>query len=309
MTAELVWVLVIALLLDRALGEPSNAFHPTAYLGRAIGFLAKKFRDDKLQGAALYFIITFPFALLAYSIAAFGGAPLSLLLGGVLLKLQLSWRGLWDHSRVVAEFLHEDGLAEARMSVVSLVGRDTSSLDEEHVVSATVESIGESSVDGILAPLFYYALFGLTLGLPYGVAAAAFYRATNTLDSMVGYKEDGLRNLGFFSARMDDLLNYIPSRLGAMLLIASSILLGMNWRNAVAVYRRDRSNTPSPNSGQPMAAVAGALGVQLEKIGYYKLGDNHEELEAKHIYRAMRLVNPMILLAVALMAPILWRAS
>jgi adenosylcobinamide-phosphate synthase len=309
MTAELAWVLVIALILDRVFGEPSNAFHPTAYLGRAIAFLMKKFRNDKFQGAAMYFIITLSFTAFVYTIAAFISAPLNLFLSAVLLKLQLSWRGLWDHARSVAGLLMRGDLRAARKAVVSLVGRDTTSLSEGHVASATVESIGESSVDGILAPLFYYTLFGLAFGLPYGIAAAAFYRATNTLDSMVGYKKEGLNNLGFFSARMDDLLNYIPARLSAALLIASSLLLGENWSKGIAVYQRDKHNTPSPNSGHPMATVAGALGVQLEKVGYYRIGDDHEELGVKHIYRAMRLVNLSISIAAALMVLILWRAS
>jgi adenosylcobinamide-phosphate synthase len=269
----------------------------------------KKFRNDKFQGTAMYFIITPPFAFLVYITAAFSSAPLNLFLGAVLLKLQLSWRGLWDHANPVGVLLMSGDLRAARKAVVSLVGRDTTSLSERHVASAAVESIGESSVDGILAPLFYYALFGLAFGLPYGIAAAAFYRATNTLDSMVGYKKKDLSNLGFFSARMDDLLNYIPARLGAGLLIASSILLGENWRKAIAVYRRDKGNTLSPNSGHPIATVAGALGVQLEKIGYYRIGDNHEGLGIKHIYRAMRLVNLSTTIAAALMALVLWGAS
>jgi adenosylcobinamide-phosphate synthase len=125
---------------------------------------------------------------------------------------------------------------------------------------------------------------------------------------MVGYKKEGLRNLGFFSAHMDDLLNYVPARLGAALLIASSLLLGWNWRNAAAVYRRDRGKTPSPNSGHPIAALAGALGVQLEKIGYYKIGDNHEELGVRHIYRALRLVNcsTLIFIFIPALGVMLW---
>lgn len=309
MTAELVGVLIVALILDRVFGEPSNPFHPTAYLGRAIAFLMKKFRNDKFQGVALYFIITLSFTAFVYILAGVGSMPLNLFLSAVLLKLQLSWRGLWDHTRPVAGFLMRGDLRNARKAVVSLVGRDTASLRERHLVSATVESIGESSVDGIIAPLFYYALFGLAFGVPNGIAAAAFYRATNTLDSMVGYKKEDLNNLGFFSARMDDLLNYIPARLGAMLLIASSFFLGENWRKAIDVYHRDRRKTPSPNSGCPITTLAGALGVQLEKIGYYKIGDNHEELGIKHIYRAMRLVNHSTMMAVALMGLILWRAS
>lgn len=306
MTAEFLLVLLLALALDRAFGEPSNTLHPTAYLGRAVAFLMRNLGNTKPSGILLYFLATLPFTAFFYALAAFTPAPLNLFVSAVLLKLQLSWRGLWDHASAVVELLQRGDLVEARKAVISLVGRDTSSLDEKHVVSAAVESVGESSVDGILAPMFYYTLFALLLGLPYGIAAAAFYRATNTLDSMVGYKRAGLDNLGFFSARMDDLLNYVPARLGAVLLTASSFILRESWRSAVDVYRRDRSKTPSPNSGHSIAAVAGSLGVQLEKIGYYRIGDNHEELKVAHIARAMRIVNLTTLLAAALAAPILW---
>lgn len=302
---EFLWILVIALVLDRALGEPPNTFHPTAYLGRGIAFLSRKLGDRRLHGAALYLAVAPPFAGVVYLLASLA-MPLGFFLSAALLKLQFSWRGLRDHAHPVALFLEKGELDKAREAVAYLVGRDTASLGERHVASAAVESVGESSVDGIIAPMFYYLVFGAAFGAPLGVAAAALYRATNTLDSMVGYKKEGLGNLGLCSARMDDLLNYLPARLGAALLIASSLLIGRDYRNALAVYLRDRGKTPSPNSGHPIAALAGALGVQLEKIGYYKIGDNHEELGARHVRRALGLVNCSVLIFI--LGAMLWQA-
>jgi len=132
------------------------------------------------------------------------------------------------------------------------------------------------------------------------------YRVTNTLDSMVGYKKQGINHLGFFSARMDDVLNYIPARIGAVLLIVSSLFSRDNWKNAITVYQRDKFKTQSPNSGHTIAVVAGALDVELEKIGFYRIGENKESIKVRHIYRAMRLVNLSTILAILLISILLW---
>tara|TARA_B100000315_G_scaffold260629_1_gene323545 strand:- start:11647 stop:12576 length:930 start_codon:yes stop_codon:yes gene_type:complete len=306
MVNELLEVLLIAVILDRVFGEPSNTFHPIAYLGKIIGFFMKRFSNNKFHGILIYFIVVVPVVTLIFVISNIGSFPLNLLFGSVVLKLQLSWRGLWDHARPVVDLLNIGDLEAARKEVVSLVGRETSSLNNKHVVSATVESIGESIVDGILAPLFYFTIFGLAFGLPYGLAAATLYRVTNTLDSMVGYKKQGINHLGFFSARMDDVLNYIPARIGAVLLIVSSLFLRENWKNAITVYQRDKCKTQSPNSGHTIAVVAGALDVELEKIGFYRIGENKESIKVRHIYRAMRLVNLSTTLAILLISLLLW---
>lgn len=288
--AEAAAVMVGALAIDRALGEPSNTCHLVAYLGRAIAALVTRLRDGKLSGIVLYVLISLPFTMVVYFLASVQGIA-GLALAVVLLKLQLSWRGLEEHARPVALHLMKGEVERARETVSSIVGRDTSSLGKRHIASAAVESVGDSTVDGIIAPLFYYTVFSLLFGVPEGVAAAAFYRATNTLDSMVGYRKEGLLNIGFFSARMDDLLNYLPARICSCLLIVSALFLGEAWRGAVGVYRRDRFKTPSPNAGHPISAVAGALGVRLEKIGVYRIGEDREDLKARHIFRALSLVN------------------
>jgi adenosylcobinamide-phosphate synthase len=307
MMVEPIFVLVGALALDRVIGEPPNNCHPVAYLGRVIGALVARLKDDKLSGMALYLLSTLPFTITLYILASLPGLW-GLALAGSALKLQFSWRGLEEHAKPVAIFLEEGEVERAREAVSSIVGRDTSSLMEKHIASAAVESVGDSTVDGIIAPLFYYAIFSLAFGVPEGVAAAAFYRATNTLDSMVGYRKQGLRNMGFFSARMDDLLNYLPARICSGLLIASAIFLGEAWRNSVGIYLRDRGKTPSPNAGHPISAVAGALGVRLEKVGVYRIGEDHENLGARHIFRALTLVNLSVAFFVIItMVAMLWK--
>lgn len=298
-------VLVLALLLDRALGEPSNSYHPVAYLGRGVSVIVARLRDHVLSGAALYILVVVPFTAAVYYLASFQGAA-GIAAAGVLLKLQFSWRGLGDHTWPVVHHLSRGEVVRAREAVSRIVGRDTSSLGERQITSAAVESIGDSTVDGIISPIFYYAVFTLLLGVPEGVAAAAFYRATNTLDSMVGYRRDGLRRLGFFSARMDDVLNYLPARVCGGLLIVAAVLRREAWKNSAGVYLRDRDKTPSPNAGHPISAVAGALGVRLEKRGVYSIGEEREDLGAEHILRALALSNLSVVLFTGMVLVALW---
>jgi adenosylcobinamide-phosphate synthase len=188
-------------------------------------------------------------------------------------------------------------LAQARADLAMIVGRDTGSLDEPEIVRAAIETVSENFGDGVVAPLFYLALLG-----PAGMAA---YKAVNTLDSMVGYKNDLYRELGWASARLDDLLNYVPARLSAALIWIASGVLGMDVRRSVRVTLRDASNQPSPNSGWPEAAFAGALGVQLGGVNHYRgvesrkayMGDPVRPLVVEEFCRARRLLYVSGLLA------------
>jgi adenosylcobinamide-phosphate synthase len=149
-----------------------------------------------------------------------------------------------------------------------IVRRNTDDLDEQHILSATIECVSESTVDGITGPIFYYSLLG-----PGGAFA---YRTINTLDSMVGYKDDYYKNIGWMSARLDTISNYIPARITAFLMVVSAKMLGADWKNSLQMLHRDHDKTFSPNAGYPMATMAGALRVRLEKIGHYALGDGQE---------------------------------
>jgi len=289
-------ILTGAVVIDRILGEPPTRFHPTAWMGRIIGGVVEILKNSLVDGGFIFLIATVPTTYLAFIILGKVGTETigGIVLASIILKLQFSWKALGEHAESVGHGLSED-IKVARKAVSRLVGRDADRLDEEHIISATVESIGESSVDGIIAPLFYYLIFGVVFGTAYGIGAAVFYRAVNTLDSMIGYKKSGYHWLGFFSAKIDDVLNFIPARIASALLILTAVAAKEDARGAFSTYWRDRGNTESPNSGHSMSAMAGALGVQLEKIGFHKLGDPKMRLKKEDIGRAVRLVDASVL--------------
>lgn len=288
---ELFFVLALAVLIDRAFGEPPDRFHSTAWIGRLSDLVRGYLNNSVLHGMFLFGAVTLISSGTAlFLMLLFGGHFLAILLGGLILKMQFSWRGLSDHALPISKALEQD-LGEARDMLSYIVGRDTRGLDQEGILSATVESVAEGTNDGITAPLFYYLLFGSVLGFQAGVSAAVFFRATNTLDSVVGYKKEGVNRSGFLSARADDVLNFLPARVTALLMMLSSFILRENFKNAARIFRQDRKNTKSPNSGQTMAAMAGALGVRLEKPGHHVLGEPLKELQSRDVKRAVRISN------------------
>jgi adenosylcobinamide-phosphate synthase len=198
-----------------------------------------------------------------------------------LLKSSFAFRGLGRAAFDVRDALTRGDLEAAREALRSLCSRDPSRLDAPLLVAATVESVAENASDSVVAPLFYYALFG--------VPGAIAYRAVNTLDSMIGY-HGRFEYIGKVAARLDDALNYLPARITAGLLLLGGSLARRDPRAGWSVLRRDGRKTESPNAGQPMATMAGLLGVQLEKIGHYRLGDPGEPLVAAQIDRAWRIV-------------------
>jgi adenosylcobinamide-phosphate synthase len=231
----------------------------------------------------------------------FGGGPAWLLglTGGLvralvaiyLLKSAFAMRALGAAALRVRRALDADDLPAARAALGHLVSRDTASLDASLIAAAAVESVAENASDSIVAPLFFYAIGG--------VPAAIAYRAINTLDSMIGYRGD-LEWLGKCAARVDDAANIIPARLTALLVIATARLGDGSPARAFAVWRRDRARTESPNAGHPMAAMAGALGITLEKAGVYRLGGGLRAPVARDITRAVRVLGGAAALAVVL---------
>ncbi|EKO32582.1 putative cobalamin biosynthesis protein CobD [Leptospira santarosai str. CBC379] len=199
-------------------------------------------------------------------------------------------RDMIDHSKEVYDALLQTDLPLARAKVSRIVARDTQNLDEAEIIRACVESVAESLVDGIAAPLFY-AVFG-------GPSWAMFYRSINTLDSLFGYKDDRYRKFGSFPAKIDDLANYLPARVTSYILVFSSMILGYNFKNSLYILHRDGRKHPSPNSGLTEAAVAGALEIQLGGTNFYngirnvkpKLGDVKKEFRTEQILQVNKLV-------------------
>lgn len=297
--------LLLALAMDLALGDPPNRWHPVAWVGRALGlgqqWLHGGGRGYLLVGGALLVLLV---ALLAASAAhalerLLTPWPLiGLLVEAWLLKCALSVRGLFAAVLKVRAALARGDLAAARgLLRVHLVSRPTATLAAGPAGSAAVESLAENLTDSLVAPLFFYALGGL--------AAAWAYRVVNTADAMLGYREGELEYLGKAAARLDDALNWVPARIAAITIVAGAAPARASSRRAWSVLRRDGGRTASPNAGLTMAAMAGAIGVTLDKPGHYTLGAG-ESPDPIAIMRACRVAAASAALSVTLTALGLW---
>jgi len=263
--------LISAYLLDIILGDPQRFPHPVRLIGRFIVFLENLFwransspLSQKLSGILLALIVvgsTFMATTFLIYWAGYFSQAASFILSIFMGYFTLATRDLHVETRRVLKALEAGDLARARQELSFLVGRDTAHLSEPEVIRALVETIAENLSDGVIAPLFY-------LGLG-GPPWAMTYKAINTLDSMVGYKKERFRHMGWASARLDDAANFIPARLSGGLVVISAFLLGKPWRDSLEILRRDRRQHQSPNSAWPEAATAGALGVQLGGLNYY----------------------------------------
>jgi adenosylcobinamide-phosphate synthase len=286
---ELIYILLLALLLDIALGEPPNAVHPVVWMGHVIATLIRVCRNWRplpqflwgmwvslltlgLFFAPVYFLMIWlrHFNLIAFVIA-----------GAILFKTSFSLRGLWQAAVKIKHLLESDKLPEARFELRALVSRNTSNLSRTQMVSATVESVAESSCDSFFAPLFYFAFLG--------VPGAIGYRVVNTLDAMIG-KHGQYEYTGKFAARVDTVVNFIPAHLAALCIVLSSRIQRANAGQSWRIMWRDARKTLSPNAGWTMSAMAGALGVQLEKVGFYQLGDVQRSLKTGDIDLSIKIV-------------------
>lgn len=294
--------MLVAVALDVALGDPPSRVHPVAWLGRLLAIGRRRLCTGSrarllVAGAAL--------TTLAAALAALGGGVLSVLaaragwaepiLLGAGLWLLLALRGLFGAAAAVATPLASGDLPAARAALGwHLVSRPTRDLDAAQVASGAVESVAENLTDAYIAPVAFFLVFGLP--------GAALYRAVNTADAMIGYRDGALEYFGKVAARLDDVLNLVPARLSALALVAASAITGANARGAWRTLRRDRARTASPNAGWTMSAIAGALDVTLEKPGTYRLGSGRAP-GAADIARSVRIVAvAAALLTVALMA-------
>lgn len=271
---EALWILLIAVAIDVIVGEPSARLHPVVWMGRSIAFFEARAPNVRSNGQLLYGAALVLLGLLAWLLPLFLfltwiarlGQPFPILVGAFLLKTTFSIRGLVQAALKVKRPLMGGNLEEARRLLGRhLVSRKTGELDEGHVASATIESVAENLTDSIVAPLIFYAFFDL-----YGAFA---YRFVNTADAMLGYRGGRYESLGKAAARLDDLLNYIPARTAGLLIVLSAPFTGGDARGAFKAMRLQHGCTKSPNAGWTMAAMAGALGVVLEKIGCYTLGE------------------------------------
>jgi adenosylcobinamide-phosphate synthase len=283
-------IFLFAFLIDAILGEYPDRIHPTIGIGKIIAYLKPKAKNanpkiEKANGVLLAITIMLVFSLPVFLLlfwlrSTFGSIPY-IIVGAVLFKATFAVKGMGQYTKPIASALKKNDLGEARKWLPFIVRRDPNTLNERQIISAAVESIAESTTDGITAPFFFFALFG--------VPGALAYRVVNTLDSMVGYKNVENKNIGWFSAKLDTVANYIPARLTAYLMVAASFLLKENWRESWHILQRDKRKTVSINAGWTISAMAGALNTQLEKQGSYILGDDHG-ISPEHIPRALRVM-------------------
>jgi len=308
---ELFWIrlitLFLAMVIDWVLGEPPEKLHPTVWMGmyiiraKSLALKSKNEKRQKLWGVGIAVSTILLFSIPAYALEryllSFGESIMYILLAAIVLKTTFAVKCMHQFAMNLFSAIEDGKLEDARRQLTFLVRRDPWKLSQRQMISAAVESIAEGIVDGAVSPLFYFSIFGLP--------GAVAYRAINTLDSMVGYKDQMHREVGFFSAKLDTIANYIPTRISALLLLLSALILGENARRSREILRRDRSNTESLNAGWSMSAMAGALDVELEKKGYYRLGDRNEELSTDHISRALRMHGTSVLLFLIFIAPIL----
>lgn len=299
--------LLAGFLLDCLLGDPHFFPHPVRFMGKMISFFEKRLRNpqnspkiQKFKGLILVLALILASFSLPYAIlfvAKLVSPILFLAIESLMCYQCIASRSLCHESMKVYHKLKNGSLEEARNAVSMIVGRDTDVLDEKGVAKAAVETVAESTNDGVVAPVFYMALFGACGGM--------VYKAINTMDSMIAYRNEKYLYFGFFAAKVDDLANLIPARLSAILMIFSSLLLSLfpakprlNAKNAAKIFLRDRYKHASPNSAQTESVMAGALGLRLAGDTVYGgvtekkdfIGDKLREIEAKDIVRSNLLM-------------------
>jgi adenosylcobinamide-phosphate synthase len=311
-------VFLLAVAFDLILGEPPLRIHPVVWIGKLVSILRARARPIRAYGVVLVVAVILstvlagrllvwaagmiPLPHVPFPPVLFPSIPiltlsspvplLSILVSAYLLKSTFAMRCLLQVSADIGRMIDRD-MEEAKKMLPALVGRETSGLTSAQATSAVIESLSENYVDSILSPLFYYLLF-TPFGL--GLEAALAFKAVSTMDSMLGYKTKGLKDLGFAAARSDDVANFIPARLSIFFMALARPTGAVETLKAAF---RDHSRTPSPNSGWPMAACAGALEIRLEKVGFYVLGDEGKQPETSDVPRAVGFMEIVIALTVA----------
>lgn len=292
---------VLGFLLDLCFGDPVWLYHPVRLMGVLITkteqgirkCLPKSPAGERIGGGILVLVVLSVTAVVsvfllkcAYSFHPAAGVALNTFWCYQVLAV----KSLKTESRKVYIALKNEGLPAARKAVSMIVGRDTQDLDESGVIKAAVETVAENTSDGVIAPLFYMAAGGAPLGL--------LYKAVNTMDSMIGYKNERYRYFGTAAAKLDDAANFIPARICAWLMLAAAWFFRMDWKNGFRIYRRDRRNHKSPNAAQTEAVMAGVLNVQLAGNAWYfgrlyekpTIGDDLRPIEAEDIQRTQKLL-------------------
>ena len=309
------FALILGACIDLIVGDPHSLPHPVVAIGKLISLLERLFRrlcpktkGGEITAGALIWILTAAISAAVPALLLWGAHWLSpwlrLALESVMCWQILAARSLRDESMKVYTALKTGTLEQARYAVSMIVGRDTARLTEQDVARAAVETVAENTSDGVIAPLLFLALGGAPLGF--------FYKAVNTMDSMLGYVEPPYKNIGCIPAKLDDVFNFLPARLSAFLMLAAGALLGLDVKNGWRIFRRDRYQHASPNSAQAESVCAGLLGLRLAGDAWYHgvlhkkpyIGDEVRQIEYEDIPRTCRLMYAAAALGLVLFAAI-----
>ena len=299
---EIAFIALLAFTIDCIIGDPYTKYHPVALMGKLIDFLDKLLRkDDSSEPTKLVcgFILVavmlgICYAVPYYLIIAMNQFHipvwLNIFIQALILSFMISPKSLAKAGREIYDELVQNNITAARTKVNYIVSRDVNRMNETDITRAAVETVAENTVDGIISPLFFFFIGGLPL--------AVLYRTANTMDAMLGYKNDKYLYFGRTAARVDDVLNFIPARITGILLIITAFFHHLDYKNALKIMLRDAKKHPSPNGGYSEATVAGALGIRLGGINYYfgrqsfraYMGDNTHELKPAHIILTIKLM-------------------
>lgn len=290
--------IIIGYLLDLIIGDPQNPYHPIRGIGKIAQIFENLFRKIfkkhlKLAGAITWIVVVSIVFLINFLLIKLLGKInpyIALIYECIAIYFCLSTKALKVEGLKVIKYVKEDNIEMARKQLSYIVGRDTDRLDKEAIMKAVIETVAENMSDGVIAPLFFVGLGGAPLMF--------LYKAVNTMDSMFGYKNDKYKEFGYFPAKLDDVFSYIPARLSAYLIIISSFLLRLDYKNAFKIYNRDKNNHTSPNSAHPESAAAGALGVRLGGANYYfgklvkkpEIGDQINKITLKTVDDVNRIL-------------------
>ncbi|MGB9728411.1 MAG: cobalamin biosynthesis protein [Thermoprotei archaeon] len=300
-------ILVLAVLIDILFGEPPLKVHPVVWVGRLIKYLERYCHGgstqlEKIKGTMMaisVIIISITITYIALKIVqSYLGLYGYIIIASIIFKTTFSIRSMKDHIKPIAISYEKNNKEKAKVLLSRVVRRNPWQLTDEQIISAAIETTAEGIVDGITSALFYYSI----LGIP----GAIMQRVINTLDSMVGYKDEYYKNVGWFSAKLDTIINFIPARLTAITIVLASLILKKDYKLSFKIALTDHKNTESLNAGWPMSAMAGALRIQLEKPGHYKLGIPMQKLKPELIYDALNIMyTSTTLFIITIIIPIL----
>lgn len=299
------YIIFVAYVLDIIFGDPYSMPHPVKFIGNTVSFLEKKFLNTKINkfiaGILTFFITVFLSYFITYFIIYFSykiNKLFGIIIESIFVYTIFASKCLEDEAMKIYNVVKKGDLKESRKSLSYIVGRDTNNLSFSDIIKATVETVSENTVDAVISPLFFLILGGAPLAMA--------FKAVSTLDSMIGYRNEKYEEYGKFSAKCDDICNFLPARISVILFVISSFLLGLNWKNCLKIGIRDRKNHLSPNCAYPEGLVAGALGIQLGGAHYYfgklvikpTIGDEMRNVDEDDILNTIKLLKIITILSV-----------